>query len=199
MEATASDMCDSVRGEYVLYRTVLENLQDTSNPIWDSTEIRGKHSVLGRAFVATALNLALHPAGTVAINSPTYAAMCTSDGDVHAEAMRLSHDSAFGYCGVQGELFNPLGCNMAHESNPHLDDYPVRFGMLFVANRLLRASLDMRKSAGEGGRGNADVSHSGHSDVVVDPIRGILSIKRSDLRPDESQYLSIPMPASRLH
>ncbi len=201
MDATAMDLCDSLRAKYVSNKAVLESMTDTTSSMWNSEGESRKSVHFGRALVGTALKFVLHPDGAAAMTAPTYAAMCTSDSDVHVEAIRLSHDSAIGYCGMQGELFNPLGCYMAHVSNPDALPYSARYGMLFVANRLLRASLDLRESAGKPHRehDNAAVSRTEPSDVVEDSVRRILSTKRSYVRPDESQYLSIPMPASALH
>lgn len=202
MTATATDLCDSMRWEYLANKSTIALLEDNKAPMWNTVKESRRPIHFGRALVITTLKFVLHPDGTVAMYAPTFASMCTHDADVHAEAVRLGQASMFGYCGVQGMMFNPVGCDIARRSNqPTFLGYPAKFGVMFDANRLVRASMNMRESVGVTQPKNVGATGGGKAlpDVVEDSARKTLSVRRLFIRAGESPDISIPMPASRLH
>ena len=187
--------CDAMKSEFHKNAVFLQRA--------DSLEGTGAKNRSGTQWSKTLGRLLINAPAATALSAPGYASFCTQDADVLQAAARMDTAPLRTSCGVQGTLFDPMGCVLVAVGNPTriFAAYAARMRDVQTMNTLINAVLMQRKTAAVSSIAGMPDATGGTGlppGVTMDAQNHLLHIKRAFTRSGERDDFAIPMPASRL-
>jgi hypothetical protein len=184
------DVCDVMKVEFANNAVALRQLGDpVESPAHVDKESRWSQ-LLGR--------LLTNSDAAVAYSAPAYASFCTRDADIQRDAERVDGAAPPTGCGVEGALFDPIGCTLVVLGNPRRTPPTPRMKDMQRMNILMRAAMAQGAAPAVGTAAQASVSGSTEG-VTADAAKHALRIQRAFSLSGENPEFMVPLPASRLH
>ncbi|MEO8742805.1 MAG: hypothetical protein ABI365_06395 [Lysobacteraceae bacterium] len=191
----ALSICDAMKTEFQIYAATLRQISSPTN----SNQLSRNDS----RFKDASVRLLYNSNASVALLAPGFASYCTQDADVQRESERMDTATYWQVCGVQGDLFNPIGCILLSlpKTKESYAKYPLRMRNMQLMNTLLNAALASRISAKIASTAGPSDEHAAvplPPGVTLDANAHQLRIRRAYHRSGDSPNFTIPMPASRM-